>query len=142
MPAEGPSVPDPAQDPSLITAMVPAYLVNLWSGFEGQAFPGYLVLHPSGESAELLDAVALDEIDSVAPEPPEAVSWLNIFYAVEWVVFAGFAIFLWYRLVRDSWEKEHELKLLAAEEYAGSDEGRGSDDASDATHAEPSGSKE
>lgn len=26
---------------------------------------------------------------------------LNLFYAVEWVVFAGFAIFLWWRFVRD-----------------------------------------
>ncbi|WHF22480.1 hypothetical protein QJS66_20905 [Kocuria rhizophila] len=28
---------------------------------------------------------------------------LNLFYAVEWVVFAGFAIFLWWRFVRDDY---------------------------------------
>jgi hypothetical protein len=27
---------------------------------------------------------------------------------VEWVIFAGFAVFLWYRLVRDVWEREQE----------------------------------
>jgi surfeit locus 1 family protein len=37
-----------------------------------------------------------------------ALNWLNIFYAVEWVIFAGFAIFLWYRLARDAWERELE----------------------------------
>ena len=31
-----------------------------------------------------------------------------MFYAVEWVVFAGFAIFLWYRLVRDAVERERD----------------------------------
>jgi hypothetical protein len=36
------------------------------------------------------------------------LNWLNVFYAVEWVVFAGFAIFLWYRLLRDEWMREVE----------------------------------
>ena len=37
------------------------------------------------------------------------LNWLNIFYAIEWVIFAGFAVFLWCRLVRDEWEREQEL---------------------------------
>jgi hypothetical protein len=57
----------------------------------------------------------LDPIDSIAPLPTERVSWLNVFYAIEWVVFAGFAVFFWFRLARDAWEKEHELKLLMQE---------------------------
>ena len=36
------------------------------------------------------------------------LNWLNVFYAVEWVVFAGFAVFLWYRLVRDAVERERD----------------------------------
>jgi hypothetical protein len=43
------------------------------------------------------------------------VNLLNVFYAIEWVVFAGFAIFLWYRLVRDTWEREQEEAAEAAE---------------------------
>ena len=31
---------------------------------------------------------------------------LNVFYALEWALFAGFAIYLWYRLVRDVVERE------------------------------------
>lgn len=54
--------------------------------------------------------------------PVGAINWLNLFYAVEWVVFAGFAIFFWYRLVRDDWEKIHELKLLAVAESTAAEE--------------------
>ena len=35
--------------------------------------------------------------------------WLNIFYALEWIVFAGFAVYFWWRLVRDALEREREL---------------------------------
>jgi len=37
---------------------------------------------------------------------------MNVFYAVEWVVFAGFAFFLWWRLVAD----DHRRTLEAREE--------------------------
>ena len=51
---------------------------------------------------------ALDAISSPAPAEGSGVNWLNIFYAIEWAVFAGFAFYLWYRLARDAWEKEVE----------------------------------
>jgi len=70
---------------------------------------------------QLIDA-GLETIDSVPPLPVGAINWLNLFYAVEWVVFAGFAIFFWYRLVRDDWEKIHELKLLAVAESTAAEE--------------------
>ncbi|MFT4148452.1 MAG: SURF1 family protein [Micrococcaceae bacterium] len=44
-------------------------------------------------------------------------SWLNVFYAIEWVFFAGCAIFLWFRLVRDEYEKEQEDLLLDTLEH-------------------------
>ena len=50
----------------------------------------------------------LDAISSPAPAAGSGVNWLNIFYAVEWAVFAGFAFYLWYRLARDAWERELE----------------------------------
>jgi surfeit locus 1 family protein len=53
-------------------------------------------------------------IDSPKPSSDVEVNLLNIFYAVEWVVFAGFAIFLWYRLVRDAWEREQDESADAA----------------------------
>jgi hypothetical protein len=50
----------------------------------------------------------LEAISSPAPVEGSGVNWLNIFYAAEWAVFAGFAFYLWYRLARDAWEKELE----------------------------------
>jgi hypothetical protein len=39
-----------------------------------------------------------------------SLNWLNVFYAIEWALFAGFAIYLWYRLVKDAFEREEEDK--------------------------------
>jgi cytochrome oxidase assembly protein ShyY1 len=113
MPSDGAIAPKPGEDPTRIASMSVAQLVNLWAPFDGPAYGGYLVLHPGDPlDAAALDALGLEAIDSVPPLPVESISWLNLFYAVEWVVFAGFAVYLWYRLARDSWEKEHELRLL------------------------------
>ncbi len=119
MPGDAPVVPGPETDPAVLLSMAPSQLVNLWQPFEGGSYAGFLVMHP-GEllSADVLHAAGLEVIDSVPPLPVGAINWLNLFYAVEWVVFAGFAIFFWYRLVRDDWEKIHELQLLAAAETA------------------------
>ncbi|WP_240471080.1 SURF1 family protein [Leucobacter chironomi] len=114
MPPEGPQVPKPGEDPQVLRTMIPAFLANVWTGVESPVYSGYLVLHDEGGSEALLAEAQLDAVDSVAPLPAETVNWLNIFYGVEWIVFAGFALFLWYRLTRDAWEKEHELKLLQA----------------------------
>lgn len=114
MPPEGPQVPGTGEDPQVMRTMIPAFFANVWTGVDSPVYSGYLVLHDTGAAAPLLAEADLDPVDSVAPLPPETVSWLNIFYGVEWIVFAGFALFLWYRLTRDAWEKEHELKLLQA----------------------------
>lgn len=110
MPSEGPELPEPEADLTDVGTLSTAHLVNLWAPFEGAAYPGFIVSHESFPGLEL--------IDSFPPLPEETINWLNLFYAIEWVVFAGFAIFFWYRLARDAWEKEHELLLLRAETRA------------------------
>lgn len=82
------------------TALAVAELANEWQDFDGQVYGGYLV---SAEPPAGLDAIA-------APPPEQAVvlNWLNVFYAVEWAIFAGFALYLWYRLVRDAVERDPE----------------------------------
>jgi surfeit locus 1 family protein len=79
------------------SALSVADLVNLWAD-PGPVYGGYLVL------AEPLSG--LEPIRADAPERAVALNWLNVFYAIEWVLFAGFAIYLWYRLVRDAVERE------------------------------------
>lgn len=115
MPPEGPKIPDHDADPQQLQSMMPAHLANLWSDVDAPVYAGFLVMHAGAATTPLLDG--LDPIDSVAPLPPESVNWLNVFYAIEWVVFAGFAVFFWFRLTRDAWEKEHELQLLEAGEH-------------------------
>jgi cytochrome oxidase assembly protein ShyY1 len=81
-------------------------LINEWNGFSGDIYNGYVVADRSWGS--------LTDVYSPPPIDKATVNWLNIFYAVEWVVFAGFAIFLWYRLVRDAFERELEEAEEAA----------------------------
>ncbi|BDZ49142.1 SURF1-like protein [Frondihabitans sucicola] len=86
-------------------------LINQWSNFSGDVYNGYVVDHRGWGG--------LTPIYSPAPIDKATLNWLNVFYAVEWVVFAGFAIFLWFRLVRDAFEREteeaeEEAALLAA----------------------------
>lgn len=43
----------------------------------------------------------LEEI-SAGISQEAGVNWLSAFYAVEWAVFAGFAVFMWWRLLKDA----------------------------------------
>lgn len=78
-------------------AIAVAELINLWDDVES-VYSGYLTT---------TDAPA--GLEAIAAPPPEAdveLNLLNLFYAVEWVLFGGFAVYLWWRLVRDEFEQE------------------------------------
>jgi surfeit locus 1 family protein len=108
IPAEGPQ--DSDFEHGKLSTMTPGAFLNTWKTPDvAGVYGGYLT------SAEA--AAGLTRIDSPKPSSDVEVNLLNIFYAVEWVVFAGFAIFLWYRLVRDAWEREQEeaAEALASE---------------------------
>lgn len=98
---EGPQPPPAGADPQTMTRMSPAALLGRWHDVEDlEVYRPYLAsTEPFG---------GLTAISSPAPEEQSNVNWLNIFYAAEWAVFAGFAFYLWYRLARDAWEKEVE----------------------------------
>ncbi|WP_017793415.1 SURF1 family cytochrome oxidase biogenesis protein [Leucobacter salsicius] len=130
MPAEAPNIPAAHLDPQSLGAMTPAHLANIWQSADGPVYSGFLVMHEAAGTATPLATLGLEQIDSVAPLPVSAVNWLNVFYAIEWLVFAGFAVFFWYRLARDAWEKEHEMKNLLAEAAAAPGEDASSDGAS------------
>ncbi|SFN94624.1 SURF1 family protein [Mycetocola miduiensis] len=105
--SQGPEVPDEGEDPFELNRMSVAALINIWPGMaERPIYNGYVVAAAA--------PAPLTSIDAPAVEQETTVNWLNIFYAIEWVVFAGFAIFLWYRLVKDSWEREQEERALTA----------------------------
>jgi len=84
-----------------LTSVSSGAMLNTWKTVDPAGiYGGYLV------SAKA--PAGLTAIYSPAPTSSIEVNWLNIFYAVEWIVFAGFAVFLWYRLVRDAHEREVE----------------------------------
>lgn len=90
-----------------LSTMSMAALVNLWQVGDGAVYDGYIVANePIG---------GLTAIHSPPPSTDLEINWLNIFYAAEWVVFAGFAVFLWYRLVKDAWEREQHEKAQEAQ---------------------------
>jgi surfeit locus 1 family protein len=107
-PSDAPS--DGAFKDGLDTVVSVPALVNEWNGPVGDVYAGFVVASdPVG---------GLDAIDSAAPRTDVSLNWLNVFYAIEWVVFAGFAIFLWFRLVRDAFEREIDEDAEARGETA------------------------
>jgi surfeit locus 1 family protein len=103
--------PEAIEDSNFQSGAVPdtlsiASLVNQWNDFSGSVYGGYIVSHAT--------VAGLDVIDSPVPTSNASLNLLNLFYAIEWAVFAGFAVFMWYRLVRDAWERETELAAEVA----------------------------
>jgi len=78
------------------TAIAVADLINLWGGVD-TVYSGYLVLDAA--------PVGMSTIAAPPPDLPTDLNLLNLFYAIEWVIFGGFAVYLWWRLVKDEQEK-------------------------------------
>lgn len=118
LPQEAPVSTEDRQ-PGRLGSLSPAQLSNVWdlpvySGFvtaagenPAQAGPridadgtlpdGTRIMSPQ------LEAVSVDQ------QPTDtSVDWLNIFYAIEWVVFAGFALWIWFSTVRDDYRRRQD----------------------------------
>ncbi|SNU00381.1 Cytochrome oxidase assembly protein ShyY1 [Ruaniaceae bacterium KH17] len=95
--------------PGQIGAISVGQLLNLWGG---PAFSGYLVaVDAVGGGVETLPAPSYSE--------GEGLNLRNLLYAGEWFLFGGFALFLWWRMVRDEAAHLREDQLIAeAEERA------------------------
>ena len=105
LPSESPDQPG-VEKGQQSAASVPA-LVNQWSTLGDHVYGGYVVAKTP--------SAGLTKIDSPAPTAELGLSWLNLFYALEWAIFAGFAIYLWYRLVKDQVEQESDPESLAVQ---------------------------
>lgn len=115
-----PDGPLPRSDDAGDTAGRPAYatlspgqLVNVWDVPSYAAYvAAFAVTDAAGAEVGARAAEGGLKPVWVAPQPEETqVIWLNVFYGVEWVLFAGFALFLWWRFVRD----DHQRELREAE---------------------------
>lgn len=101
LPTEAPVAAD-REKPYLLNSLSIAQLINLYS--PDKAITSYKDFFVARGLAGSLGA-KLDEIDAVL-EPAASINWLTLFYAAEWVLFAGFAIFLWGRTVKDALDRE------------------------------------
>ena len=111
LPSEAP-VAGKAAAPGEATAVSVAELINYW---EISSYPGFVAA--TAEIADGADvspaAVPGDLLPlQIGPQPPaQQINWLNLFYSLEWVVFAGFALFIWWRLVKDDYRRDLEEEL-------------------------------
>ncbi|MGO1318991.1 MAG: SURF1 family protein [Galactobacter sp.] len=92
-----------------------ARLANVW---DRDSYAGFVVAF-TATTADGTDAGAASaglKTVKAGPQPDEtSLNWLNIFYGLEWVVFAGLALFVWCRLVADDKKREDEYQAdLAA----------------------------
>jgi len=117
IPSEAP-IPNIDAGPGRASAVSVAELINLW---DVSSYPGFVAA--SAERSAGADVAASGAIKPLAigPQPAaQTVNWLNLFYAAEWVVFAGFALFIWWRLVKDDYRRgledaqDEEAARLAA----------------------------
>jgi surfeit locus 1 family protein len=109
LPSEGPQPADPAK-PYLLHSVSLGQLINLYSPDAAiQSAPEYLAVCACEEQTSFgLMTGELKPIQ-VTYRDAEKINWLSAFYFLEWSLFAGFAVFLWWRLVKD------EVIRLAAE---------------------------
>jgi cytochrome oxidase assembly protein ShyY1 len=107
VPSESPQISDFEEGER--SAIATAELINLWQEV-ATVYSGYLVLEsaPGG----------LQTIAAPAPVADVSLNLLNLFYAIEWVIFGGFAVYLWWRLVKDEQEKLQAAADEAAQSSA------------------------
>lgn len=96
--------------PGQIQRLNTATLVNLWPGDLYNAFVFAAEEVPLDGAPAPHDPAALDR---VAPPAPDAggLTWRNLGYALQWWFFAGFAIYMWWRMVRE----DHKERTADAE---------------------------
>lgn len=100
MPSEAPAVPTNLATPLEQNTLAVAALVNTWPAVTGGVYLGYVIADHG--------LFGLETIPSSPPVDEPSVNWLNIFYALEWSVFALFAFYIWWRMVKDAKEREEE----------------------------------
>lgn len=79
-------------------------VLDVLQGMDRDVYSGYVITRSPVESG--LDPVSPDQL----PKPDTFTSLRNLLYGLEWWVFGGFALFLWWRWTRDELER---VRLVA-----------------------------
>lgn len=96
-------------DPSRILSMAPGQLVNTWATRAADYYPAWLLATDGLPVAPPLEAISVVPIDDSLH-----IDLLNIFYAIEWLVFCVMAVYIWWRMVRDDYLAEQAEQSDAA----------------------------
>ncbi|WP_323793289.1 SURF1 family protein [Nocardioides sp.] len=79
-------------------------IADLVQRLDNDLYAGYVVLRePVPGDAQSADLVVAD-VEQL-PEPGQFTALRNLLYAVEWWVFGAFALFIWWRYVKESTEQ-------------------------------------
>lgn len=120
LPSEAP-LPKADPAPGRASAVSVAELINLW---EVSSYPGFVAATQETVAGNDVSASGdLKPLNIPAQPPVQQVNWLNLFYSVEWVVFAGFALYIWWRLVADDYRRDQEDEEDAAGLHPDDDDG-------------------
>ena len=95
VPTESPQTSD--FEAGLLEVIAIGEMVNLWAE-PGPVYGGFIVMEQAPEP--------LRTIPTEAPPTDASLNILNVFYSIQWLIFAVFALYFWYRLVKDELEKE------------------------------------
>ena len=88
----------------LLSSLSLAQLVNIYFEDPTPHLPVFVIIQEGPIPSEL-DRITID----ILSERVE-INWLTAFYAIEWIIFALFALYLWYRLVADERMREIEAQ--------------------------------
>ena len=93
------------RDGELLGSLSLAQLVNIYFEEPTPHLPVFVIIQ-EGPIPAGLDRISID----ILAERVE-INWLTAFYAIEWIIFALFAMYFWFRLVAD--ERMREIEALA-----------------------------
>lgn len=110
--SEGPVLKKDLPD-GQVAALSSAELTNRWNV---SMYASFIVSFNEVVDGKEVGAAAVDTavenalvpITVTATDQNDKINWLNIFYSIEWAVFAGFAVFLWWRLVADDYRRDQD----------------------------------
>lgn len=106
--------------PGTVASISSAELAGLWGG---PTWSGYLVEFGSREQGGSgVSPAGLAHAPPPGPAEDTGLNIRNLAYAVEWVIFGGFALALWVRMLRDGVRNRREDAALAEAERAAAPE--------------------
>jgi surfeit locus 1 family protein len=106
--------PDDASPPQTVVgrlnALDAAELVNLWGG---PIYNGFVVVSDERTASGAVATVGAQPERVPRPQPqPGGLAWRNAAYAVQWWVFAGFALVLWWKMVRQDVRERADAETI------------------------------